>query len=183
MRRGPGRGGGPGRGPVIQHMEVPLITARRLQHDLYQARCGCGTVHVAARPRGAGSSAVSIGPNLRTLAVYLMVFQHVPAERCARLIADVTGTEISAGLVHSRLARAACVVADVVKLIKTLITAAYVACFDETTLRRGPAGTKKYVLAAVTERYSLFFLGRRTPESFRDFRVLPAFAGVVVSDR
>ena len=49
-----------------------------------------------------------------------------------------------------------------VKLIKTLITAAHVAGFDETTLRCGPAGAKKYVLAAVTERYSLFFLGART---------------------
>jgi hypothetical protein len=43
--------------------------------------------------------------------------------------------------------------------------------------------TKKYVLVAVTELYSLFFLGRRTRQSFRDFGILPAFAGVVVSDR
>jgi hypothetical protein len=126
---------------------------------------------------------VSIGPNLRALAVYLVVFQHVPIERCARLIGDVTGGQVSAGFVHSCLAKAAEVVADVVKLIKTLITAAYVAGFDETTLRCGPAGCKKYVLAAVTESCSLFFLGARTLESFREFGILPAFAGVVVSDR
>jgi transposase len=125
---------------------------------------------------------VSIGPNLRALAVYLTVFQHVPAERCARLIADVTGARVSVGFVHSCLARAAAVMADVVKLIKTLITAAHVAGFDETTLRCGPAGAKKYVLAAVTERYSLFFLGGRTLESFREFGVLSAFTGIVVSD-
>jgi hypothetical protein len=52
---------------------------------------------------------------------------------------------------------------DVVKLIKTLITAAHVAGLDETTLRCEPAGQKQYVLAAVTERCSLFFLGARTP--------------------
>jgi hypothetical protein len=167
----------------FQQLEIPLVTARRVQHDLHQARCGCGAVHVAARPAGVGGSVVGIGPNLRALAVYLVVFQHVPAERCARLIADVTGAEVSAGFVHSCLARAACAIADVVKLIKTLITAAHVAGFDETTLRCGPAGDKKYVLAAVTERYSLFFLGARTLESFREFGVLPAFAGVVVSDR
>jgi hypothetical protein len=138
---------------------------------------------VAARPQGVPASVVSIGPNLRALAVYLMVFQHVPAERCARLIADVTGAEVSAGFVHSCLARASEVITDVVRLIKTLITAAYVAGFDETTLRCGPAGQKKYVLAAVTERYSLFFLGARTLESLRDFGILPAFGGVVVSDR
>ncbi len=166
-----------------QQLEVPLITARRVQHDLHQARCRCGTVHVAARPEGVPGSAVSIGPNLRALAVYLMVFQHVPVERCAQLIADVTGARVSVGFIHSCLAKAAGVIADVVKLIKTLITAAAVAGFDETTLRCGPAGTKKYVLAAVTELYSLFFLGRRTLESFREFGILPAFTGVVVSDR
>jgi hypothetical protein len=72
---------------------------------------------------------------------------------------------------------------DVVKLIKKLITAAVVAGFDETTLRAGPAGTKKYVLGAFTERYSALFLGQRTLESFRDFGILPQFSGFVVSDR
>ena len=37
----------------FQQLEVPLITARRVQHDLHQARCCCGEVHVAARPEGA----------------------------------------------------------------------------------------------------------------------------------
>ena len=167
----------------LQQVEVPLMTARRIQHDLHQARCGCGRAHVAARPQGVPDSAVSIGPNLRALAVYLVVFQHVPTERCARLIADVTGAEVSPGFVHSCLARAAEAVADVVKLIKTLITAAHVAGFDETTLRAGPAGSKRYVLAAFTELHSAFFLGQRTLESFREFGILPAFTGVVVSDR
>ena len=167
----------------FQQLEVPLIMARRIQHDLHQARCRCGRLHVAARPEGVPDSAVSIGPNLRALAVYLVVYQHVPVERCQRLIADGTGAQVSAGFVHSCLARAAGLIADVVRLIRTLITAAHVAGFDETTLRSGPAGQKRYVLAAVTERYSLFFLGRRTLESFREFGILPQFGGVVVSDR
>jgi len=165
-----------------QQLEVPLVTARRVQHDLHEARCGCGKVHLADRPAGVPASAVSIGPNLRALAVCLVVCQHVPVARCAELIADLTGAGVSAGFIHSCLARTAGVIADVVKLIRTLITAAAVAGFDETTLRCGPAGTRKYVQAAVTELYSLFFLGRRTLKSFRDFGILPAFAGIVVSD-
>ena len=39
------------------------------------------------------------------------------------------------------------------------------------------------MLGAFTEQHSLFFLGARTLESFRDFGILPGFAGVVVSDR
>jgi hypothetical protein len=69
---------------------------------------------------------------------------HVPVERCQQLIADVTGAAISAGFVQSCLRQVASLAAEVVRLIRTLITAAAVAGFDETTLRAGPAGGKKY---------------------------------------
>ena len=112
-----------------------------------------------------------------------MVFQHVPVERCQQLIADVTGAAVSAGFVHSCLRQAASLAADVVWLIRTLITAAAVAGFDETTLRAGPAGGKKYVHGAFTEQYSAFWLGARSLDSMQDAGILPEFAGIVVSDR
>jgi transposase len=166
-----------------QQLEIPLMIARRVQHDLHAARCACGREHVATRPPGVPDAAVSIGPNLRALVVYLLVFQHAPVERCRKLAKDLTGAHVSAGFIHSCLAKTAEVIADVIKLIKTLFTAAYVAGFDETTLRAGPAGAKKYVPGAFTELYSVFFLGSRSLESFRDFGILPEFGGVVVSDR
>jgi hypothetical protein len=164
-----------------QQMGVPLVTARRIQHDMHQARCGCGRTHTAEGPPGVPDAALSIGPNLRALVVYLLVFQHVPVERCRRLIEDTTGAAVADGFVHSCLRTAAEAVADVVKLIKTLIVAAYVGGFDETTLRCGPSGEKKYVLGAFTELYSVLFLGERTLESFREFGILPGFEGVVAS--
>jgi hypothetical protein len=167
----------------FQQLEVPEPAAKRIQHDLHRGLCGCGREHVAARPPGVPDSPVSTGPGLRALAVYLVVFQHVPVERCRDLIADVAGAPVSAGFIHSCLAAAADLVSGVIKLIAALITAAHVAGFDETTLRAGPAGQKKYVLGAFTEQHSLLFLGARTLESFRDFGILPAFRGVVVSDR
>ena len=57
--------------------------------------CTCGREHTAARPPGVPGAAVSIGPALRALAVYLLVFQHVPVERCRQLIEDVTGAQAS----------------------------------------------------------------------------------------
>jgi hypothetical protein len=167
----------------FRQLEIPQPSAQRIQHDLHLGLCGCGREHQASRPPGVPDSPVSIGPNLRALAVYLVVFQHVPIERCRDLIGDVAGAQVSAGFIHSCLRTAAGLAADVIKLIRTLITAAHVAGFDETTLRAGPAGTKKYVLGAFTEKYSLLFLGARTLESFRDFGILPGFRGVVVSDR
>ena len=167
----------------FQQEEIPAAAAERVQHDLHEARCACGKAHVAPRPAGVPDSALSIGPRLRALAVYLVVFQHVPVERCRQLIADVAGAAVSAGFIHSCLARAASLAAEVVALIRALITAAAVAGFDETTLRSGPAGEKKYVHGAFTEEYSAFWLGARSLDSMADAGILPGFAGIVVSDR
>ncbi len=70
-----------------------------------------------------------------------------------------------------------------VRLIRTLIAAAPVAGFDETTLRSGPAGEKNYVHGAFTELYSAFWLGTRSIETMKEAGILPSFAGIVVSDR
>jgi transposase len=141
-----------------QQEEIPATPAQRVQHDLHTAKCACGRTHAAARPAGVPDSALSVGRGC-ALAVYLVVFQHVPVERCRQLAADV------------------------VALIRALITAAPVAGFDETTLRSGPAGEKKYVHGAFTERYSAFWLGARSLDSMQDAGILPNFAGIVVSDR
>jgi transposase len=166
-----------------QQEEIPAAAAERVQHDLHKAECACGRTRVAPRPAGVPDSALSIGPRLRALTVYLVVFQHVPVERCRQLIADMTGALVSDGFVHSCLAKAASLAAEVVALTRALITAAPVAGFDETTLRSGPAGEKKYVHGAFTEEYSAFWLGTRSLDSMQDAGILPDFAGIVVSDR
>jgi hypothetical protein len=81
------------------------------------------------------------------------------------------------------LSRCAAAVAEVVTTIRTLITLAHVVGFDETTLRCGPAGTKKYVLSASTETATVYHLGGRDLDSFAEAGILPAFAGVAVHDR
>jgi transposase len=157
--------------------------AVRYQHDLHKARCACGRVHVAPRPAGVPDAPLSVGPRLSAVAVYLSVFQHIPVERAQRLISDLTGGVVSAGFVHSCLGKASGLVAEPVRLIRTLIAAAPVAGFDETTLRSGPAGEKKYVHGAFTELYSAFFLGTRSIETMKKAGILPFFTGIAVTDR
>lgn len=170
--------------------DVPLATRTVTQHDRHRVRCGCGRAHVAGRPAevavtagAAGGRSVSYGPNLRALVVYLVIVQHVPIERAAQLVADLTGAAVSTGFVHAMIARAAAAVTDAVAMIKTLITAAHVAGFDETTLRAGPAGTRKHVLSASTEHATLYWLGGRDLATFTAFGVLPGFHGIAVHDR
>jgi hypothetical protein len=74
---------------------------------------------------GGGGRAV-YGLNLRALAAYLVVFQHLPVARAPQLIADVTGARPSAGWISSVLTTVAAVLVDVEKLIKTLVTMAHV---------------------------------------------------------
>ena len=164
--------------------DLPQVRVTVWQHDVYRVRCGCGAEHVGLLPGEVSAAPSSYGVNLKALAVYLLVYQHVPVARCVQLIADLTGgTGPSGGFVHGMLARCAAAVAEVVAAIRTLITLTHVVGFDETTLRCGPAGRKKYVLSASTEDATAYHLGGRDLDSFAAFGILPAFAGVAVHDR
>src|SRR5664280_1400768 len=145
------------------------------------ADCGAGLADGAdagVSSRQVFDAPVSYGPNLQAFVAYLLVFQHVPVHRAAMLIADLTGARPSTGFVYGILRRCAHALGEVMTLVKTLVTRATVAGFDETTLRCGPAGRKNYVLSASTELCTLFFLGGRDLGSFTEFGVLPGFTGV-----
>jgi len=164
--------------------DLPQVRITVWQHDVYRVRCGCGAEHVGQLPDEVSVAPSSYGVNLKSLAVYLLVYQHVPVQRCVQLIADVTGgTGPSDGFVHGMLTRCATAVAEVVAAIKTLIALAHVVGFDETTLRCGPAGEKKYVLSASTEDATAYHLAGRDLDSFTEFGILPAFTGIAVHDR
>lgn len=167
-----------------QEHDLPEIRVRVRQHDVYRVRCACGCEHVGALPAGVSPAPASYGVNLKSLVVYLLIYQHVPVERCVALLGDLTGgAGPSGGFVHGMLTRCAAAVRPVVTLIKKLISGAPVVGFDETTLRAGPAGTKRYVLSASTERYTVLHLGRRDLASFTAFGILPRFGGIAVHDR
>jgi transposase len=164
--------------------DLPEVRVKVSQHDVYRVRCGCGVEHVGSLPGGVSPAPSSYGSNLKSLVVYLLVYQHVPVQRCVQLITDLTGgSGPSDGFVHGMLSRCAAAVSEVVTVIRTLIMLAHVVGFDETTLRCGPAGTKKYVLSASTETATVYHLGGRDLESFAEAGILPEFAGIAVHDR
>ena len=105
---------------VRQVRDVPLVKVRVTEHRMHKRACGCGCVTTAPAPAGVYGPAC-YGPNLRAIAVYLVVYQHVPVERAAQLIADLTGATPSTGWVSSQVARAADALGDVEALVKTAI--------------------------------------------------------------
>ena len=55
-----------------QQTGIPLVTATVTEYQLHSLRCGCGHVTRAELPAGVADAPISIGPNLQTLAVYLL---------------------------------------------------------------------------------------------------------------
>jgi transposase len=173
-----------------QQHEIPQVTVKVTQYDQHAVRCGCGAVHTAARPLGARTGPVGYGPNLQAFAVYLMVAQHIPVQRCVELLESLTGATPSAGFVHGMLTRAAGLLAEVDKRIRALITLAYAVCADETPLRVGPRTPKpgrkkaeKYLLVACTELDTHYLLGDRDLDTFKASVLAELTDSVLVHDR
>lgn len=167
-----------------QQHEIPPVAVKVTQYDQHAVACGCGQVHTAARPDGARGGPVGYGPSLQALAVYLLVVQFLPVGRVVGLLESLTGVAPSAGFVHGMLARAAGLLDVMDKRIRALLTLAYVVSADETPLRVGPAGSKKYLLVACTERYTHYLLGGRDLETFKKMAIAELAAGaVIVHDR
>lgn len=121
-----------------------------------------------AGARGDRRISSSYGPNLRVLAVYLLAFQHIPVERAAILVRDVTGAEVSTGWVASLLPEAADLVEDSLHLIRALLVLGHVLHADETTTCIGAPRRCLYV--ACTDCLTLL---HRAPRS----RPGPTWAG------
>lgn len=167
--------------PLSSPGHAKPLTVTVTEHRTHRCRCGgCDRVTAAVLPEQVAGSPSSYGPNLRALAAYLLVFQHIPVARCAQLIADVTGARVSPGWVSSILAEAAMLVTDSVKLIRALRTLAHVLHVDETTTRIGT--TRRWLHVACTSRLTLLGLGDRSRDGVNALGILPDFRGVLVHD-
>jgi transposase len=160
--------------------DIPTLTPLVVEHRLHKRRCGCGAMTTATAPAGVSAAAV-YGPNLRALAVYLLVFQHIPVARTALLIADLTGARPSTGWLSSQLAAVAGVLGDVETLIKSLIVLAHVIHVDETSSNIN--GARWWLHVASTDKLTAYHLHRsRGRTAVTEFDVLPAFRETVVHD-
>lgn len=108
------------------------------------------------------------------------MFQHVPVERTAQLIADLTGARVSTGWTASVLNRAAELVEPSLDLIRALLVLGHVLHADETTTRIG--SRRRWLHVACTEHLTLLGLAPRSREGANSLRVLHGFRGTLVHD-
>jgi transposase len=175
-----------------QQTEIPPVSVTVTQYDQHAVRCSCGTVHTADRTPGAVPGPVGYGPHLAAFVLFLLVVHHLPTHRCRQLLESLTGARPSVGYVHGLLKRAGTALARVDAAIRALVVREPVVRMDETPIRCGPKkprpGRKKadkYVLAAVSDRYSYYLVGDRDLATFQKsvLTELAAAGAVVVHDR
>lgn len=160
--------------------DIPQVTARVTEHRLHRLRCRCGHRTRASAPVGVSAPA-SYGPNLRALAAYLVVYQHVPVARAAQLIADVTGARPSTGWITSVLAPTADAVAPANTVILDLLRDSAVLHVDETS--SNISGIRWWLHVAATPLLTAYHLHRsRGRAAVTEFDVLPEFRGTLVHD-
>ncbi|MFE0025209.1 transposase [Amycolatopsis sp. NPDC059021] len=78
------------------------------------------------------------GPNVTALAVYLPTYQHIPAARTARLLADMLGLPVSTGWVAGVLAPVASEPDEFAECLVRQLRGTPVAHFGETGLPQPP---------------------------------------------
>src|SRR5436190_9094046 len=178
-----------------QSHEIPQVSVKVIQFDQHEVACGCGQIHVAARPAGARSGPVGYGPNLAAFAVYLLVVQFLPAHRVVALLESLTGTAPSVGFVHGMLTRTAGLLAQVHDRLAALVVLAHAVCCDETPLKVGPRtprpGKRKaerYLLVFCTQLYTHYLLGDRSLATFTnsvltELGARPDGSAIIVHDR
>ena len=118
-------------------------------------RCRCGALTAATFPHGVDAPAL-YGPRLRALAIYLIVFQHIPYDRCRQLFSDVLGVELSTGTITTAVTGGASLLDGFEEEVRDQLRAAEVVHMDETGAR--VAGKLHWVHVASTDQLTAYLV-------------------------
>jgi transposase len=163
-----------------QVIDLPKVEPTVTDHVAYRCRCACGTETLAPFPPAA-KAPVCFGPEVRSLAVYLLDRQHLPVERTAELIADLLGVEVSTGWLCQVQLEAAGKLAPFITELKERLSTEPVLHADETGTR---IPTTKHWMHTVCSRLLTLIAvhPKRGREALEDIGVLGAYAGTLVHD-
>ena len=139
----------------------------------------CGEVSVGLAPAGV-TGRVQYGPLVHAKAALAVCANYLPVARAARLVAALTGVNVSAGFVAGVRGKAARLLAPFMNRVRELLPAAPVLYADETPARA--AGKLHYVHVACTGFLTAMHTGDRTKEAIDAGGVLPGYAGTIVRD-
>ena len=153
----------------------PAVT----EYQVAAKQCpGCGEITTGLAPDGV-TGRVQYGPGVHAKAALATCAHYLPVARAARLVAALTGVNVSAGFVAGVRGKAARL-GPFMDRVRELLAAVPVLYADETPARA--AGKLHYVHVACTEFLTAMHTGDRTKEAIDAGGVLPGYAGTIVRD-
>jgi hypothetical protein len=163
-----------------QVFDLPPVKVEVTEHQLIERECVCGQRTRGEAPEGVNAP-VQYGPQVTALVIYLYVGQFLSKKRTAQALAELFGTPLSQGTVSGMVARGAGGLDGFTDEVRTKLTEAEVAGFDETGFR--VEGKLHWVHCARTGKYTLIYCHtHRGTKAMKDMGVLPGFRGVAVHD-
>jgi transposase/uncharacterized coiled-coil protein SlyX len=148
-----GCGGGLGEATVVsvvcrQVFDVPVPKVVVVEHRAERRRCGCGCETTAEFPPEATAPAC-YGPKVKAYAIYLMVRQHIPQERCSEALAEMFGLDVSVGTLNNWLSEAARALGGFLAAVAAALGRARVMHADETSVRHAKTKVWFHVYSTV----------------------------------
>jgi transposase len=163
-----------------QVFDIPTPRVEVIEHIVQTVKCSCGEIHTGTFPEGV-TSPTQYGPGVRSLAVYLNQYQHLPYERTCEALRDVFGCSLSQGTLKNILAECYSKLELAEEAIKRHIRSSKVAHFDETGLRIDKK--TRWVHSASTESAAHYCVhDKRGAEAPISAGILPGFKGTAVHD-
>ncbi len=117
-----------------QVIDIPIIKASVIEHQIFQTICTCGYISAGDFPE-AVSAPVQYGNNLIALIAYLSSRQYLPYARLSELVKSITNISLSEGTIYNLLNRAANIVLPIYRAIKDEVTNASTVGGDETGVK------------------------------------------------
>ena len=164
-----------------QVFDIPTPQLEVTEHLGEVKICHCGHLNHAVFPEEA-SAPVQYGPRVKSTAVYLKEYQLLPFQRLTEIMSDLFGcTTFSQGTLANITNDCSHQLESVDEFIRTQVTSAAVAGFDETGMRA--VGSLHWLHTVSTEWLTWYFAHKkRGSEAMDAAGVLPEFKGCAVHD-
>ena len=172
--------------PVIgvetrQVFDIPPVKVVVTEHVVKTKLCPeCGAKVKGEFPEDA-SAPTQYGSYFGSVVTYLLAYQLIPFARCAELIEELFGINVSQGTLAGIRAKAAKAAAPSVEAVGELLKFAKVAGFDETGMRN--MGEREWLHVACTMLATYYFPHeKRGKIAMDEMGILPEFSGTAVHD-
>lgn len=162
-----------------QVYDLPPLNIRVVEHqsEIKTCSCGCQNSNFPA----AVSHYVQYGPRIKGLMVYLQNYQLLPYSRTSELIEDLFVHKISCGTLYNTQKQAYNRLENFEIDLKTVLTLAAVAGFDETGFR--VLTSCWWLHSCSTDSHAYYEVHKkRGNEAMDEIGILPNFNGIAIHD-